>query len=118
MKIKEVEKMSKVVLSVFAVALMALAGCRRVDIREFTVDVPEATAADEPALRAALASYEGIKRDDPNAIKFDAAKRQLTIRYDSMQLAKKNIELSIAEAGFTANGVAPDSVGAKPAKGK
>lgn len=109
--------MSKIFLGVFAAAMMMMAGCRRVDVREFTIDVPDATAADEPALRAALASYEGIKvGEDPKAIVFDAAKHQLTVRYDSMQLAKKNIELSIAEAGFTANGVTPESVGAKPKK--
>ena len=30
-----------------------------------------------------------------------------------MQIAKKNIEMAIAQAGFTANGVTPESIGAK-----
>jgi len=116
-KVKVEYMMSKIILSVFAVLLMAAIGCRRADVREFVVEVPEATAADEAALRQALESYEGIKlRENPDAVKFDAAKHQLTVRYDSMQLAKKNIEISIAEAGFTANGVTPESVGAKSAK--
>ncbi len=95
---------------------LGLVGCRRVDERVFTIDVPEATAADEPALRAALQSYGGIDFTKPDAFVFDAAKHQLTVKYDSMQLAKKNIELSLAGAGFTANGVTPESVGAKKAK--
>ena len=49
-------------------------------------------------------------------IKFDAAARRLTLRYDSMQIAKKNIEMAIAGAGFTANGVTPESIGATPKK--
>ena len=102
-------------MCIACVALLAVMGCRRADVRTFTVDVPEATAADEPALRTALAPYGGIAKT-ADAIVFDAAKHQLTIRYDSMQLAKKNIELSLAKAGFTANGVTPESVGAKKAR--
>lgn len=105
--------MNRFFMSVLCVAVLVAVGCRRVDVREFTVDVPEATAADEPALRAALAPYGGIDSKNPESVCFDAAKHQLTIRYDSMQLAKKNIELSLAAAGFTANGVTPESVGAK-----
>ena len=109
--------MNRLFLGLLCVAALAVAGCRRVDERTFTVDVPQAsTAADEQALRAALAVYGGIDAKDPTAIVFDAAKHQLTVRYDSMQLAKKNIEISLAKAGFTANGVTPESVGAKPAK--
>ena len=110
--------MNQKILGVAIAALViAAGGCRRTDMREFVVEVPEATAADEVALRSALAMYEGIPvRNDPEAIKFDAANHRLTVRYDSMQLAKKNIEMSIAEAGFTANGVTPESVGAKRMK--
>lgn len=90
--------------------VLALAGCRRADVRDFTVALPTATAADVPALRAALAPYMGVKHD---TISFDAAKHELTLKYDSMQLAHKNIEMSLAQAGFTANGVTPESVGAK-----
>ena len=108
--------MNKIFLSMLCVVAVALVGCRRVDERTFTIDVPQATAADEPKLRAALAMYGGIDAKDPTAIRFDAAKHQLTVRYDSMQLAKKNIEISLAQAGFTANGVTPESVGASAQK--
>ena len=95
------------------VALVA-AGCRRVDERDFTVSIPAMTAADVSAISAALQRYAGI---DKSSLKFDHSAKTLTLRYDSMQLAKKNIEISIAQAGFTANGLTPESVGVKP-KGK
>lgn len=93
--------------------ILALAGCRRTDVRSFAVDVPQATEADLPALKASLDRYAGV---DKSTIKFDAAARRLTLRYDSMQIAKKNIEMAIAGAGFTANGVTPESIGAMPKK--
>ncbi len=98
-----------------AAAALALAGCRRTDVRDFAVDVPEATRADMSALSAALAPYGGV---DKASLSFDDSKRRLTLRYDSMQIAKKNIEMAIAKAGFTANGVTPESIGAKRRDGK
>ena len=70
-------------------------------------------AGDAQAIAAALAQYAGV---DKASLKFDPAAKTLSLRYDSMQLAKKNIEISIAQAGFTANGVTPESVGARPKK--
>lgn len=101
---------------VIAFALFALAGCRQVDERDFSVDLPamtEANAAEiERDVRAALAMYRGV--DKSTNLVFDVANHRVTMRYDSMQVAKKNIELAIAKAGWTANGVTPESVGAKP----
>ena len=99
----------KRVLLVAAVVL-ALAGCRRTDVRDFAIDMPEATQGDMQAVAAALAPYGGV---DKGSLQFDAANHRLTLRYDSMQIAKKNIEMAIAQAGFTANGVTPESIGAK-----
>lgn len=93
-----------------ALTVVVLAGCRRTDVREFAIDVPELSAADVSLVMAALAPFGGVER---SSIRFDAAAHRLTLRYDSMQLAKKNIEMAIAQAGFTANGVTPESIGAK-----
>jgi hypothetical protein len=46
-------------------------------------------------------------------MKFDFKAKTLVLKYDSMQLAKKNIELAIAKAGLEANGVTPASVGVR-----
>ena len=89
---------------------LCLAGCRRTDVLAFAIDVPQATAADVPAITAALRPYGGVIA---SSIAFDDAAHRLTLRYDSMQIAKKNIEMAIAQIGFTANGVTPESIGAK-----
>ena len=99
----------KVALMV-AVAAYLVAGCRRTDVRDFEVSIPKMTAESEPAIRQALAGFAGVERP---SLKFDQQAKKLTLRYDSMQLAKKNIEMAIAKAGFEANGVTPESVGTK-----
>ncbi len=96
---------------VLALTVALAGGCRRTDVRDFVVSIPTLAADDAPAISAALAPYAGIER---SSLKFDPAAKTLTLRYDSMQLAKKNIEMAIAKAGFSANGVTPESVGAQP----
>ena len=99
----------------FALAVVFAGGCRRTDVREFSVSIPDLTAEDAPAISAALMPYAGV---DHASLKFNLETKTLKLRYDSMQLAKKNIEISIAQAGFAANGVTPESVGAQPKRKK
>ena len=91
-----------------ALALLALTGCRQKDVREFTVEVPALTQTNEvavtTAIRNALAGCCGI---DMASLQFDSANHSLRLRYDSMQTAKKNIEMAIAKIGYVANGVKP-----------
>ena len=188
----------KRVLLVAAVVL-ALAGCRRTDVRDFAIEMPEATQADLPAIAEALLAFDGVRQpnqteemrktffesdrlgqearyyqgvvqklqaqaeglmahgrtiDSPEVREivrqaqsaqksgrdaqkrseiiyrnardlllkklteecFDVAAHRLTLKYDSMKVAKKNIEMAIAKAGFAANGVTPESVGAERKK--
>lgn len=92
-----------------AIAVCALSsGCRRTDVRDFEVSIPALSADNESAIRQSLAMFGGI---DKSSLKFDRASKKLFLRYDSMQLAKKNIEMAIAKAGFEANGVKPESIG-------
>lgn len=104
----KVSKMTAVAIAAVAVCLAG--GCRRTDVRDFEVSIPAMTAESEPAIRQALASFGGVEKP---SLKFDQKAKKLTLRYDSMQLAKKNIEMAIAKAGFEANGVTPESVGVK-----
>ncbi len=94
----------------FLLIAVAVAGCRRSDVREFSVHMPEMTKADVQLVGAALQKFGGI---DKGSYVYDDEKKVLSLKYDSMHLAKKNIEIAIAKAGFTANGVTPESVGAK-----
>ena len=90
------------------VACVMAEGCRRTDVRDFEVSIPALTVQNETVVRQALARFSGV---DKSSIRFDQNSKKLFLRYDSMQLAKKNIELEIAKAGLEANGVTPASVG-------
>ena len=108
-------KFSAAILNVMAfAAMMALCvlevGCRRTDVRDFEVAIPALSAENETVVRQALARFGGVDR---SSMKFDHKAKKLHLKYDSMQLAKKNIELAIAKAGLEANGVTPASVGAR-----
>ena len=100
----------RMVAAVAAAAVCLAVGCRRTDVREFEVNIPSLTAEAEPAIRQSLSSFAGVEKA---SLRFDHQAKKLTLRYDSMQLAKKNIEMAIAKAGFTANGITPESVGKK-----
>ncbi len=105
--------MNKTIIAA-ALALLAFAGCRQKDERDFTVDVPALVQGSEAKvtenIRGALAGCCGI---DMSTLAFDSANHCVKMRYDSMQIAKKNIEMAIAKAGYVANGVTPESIGAK-----
>ena len=92
-------------LLAFALALTACAACRRQDYVTVKIRVPE--MADE---KAAEAVVKAIATDQPvpaKDIRTDVPSRTVTVTYDSMKTALKNIEFSVAEAGFSANEVPP-----------
>ena len=98
----------RVAAAAVAVAACLATGCRRTDVRDFEISIPALTAEAEPAIRQSLMGFAGVEK---SSLKFDRQAKKLTLRYDSMQLAKKNIEMAIAKAGYEANGVTPQSVG-------
>ena len=73
---------------------LALLGCRREDIRVCTVSIPALTEEIRPQVVRSLAKYGGI---DMDSLAFDFEKKTLTLRYDSMQIAKTNIRMAITE---------------------
>ena len=89
-----------------AVAMVALlAGCRREDIREFTVEMPSLTVADKQKVVDAFTIrspgrsprvYEGVFTD---SFRFDFDKKTLTMKYDSMKIAQTNIRMLIESSG-------------------
>ena len=87
------------------VSLAVLCGCRREDIREFTVEMPSLTEADKSKVVDAFTIrspgrpprvYEGIFTD---SFKFDFDKKTLTMKYDSMKIAQTNIRMLIQGKG-------------------
>lgn len=81
-------------LSILSVAVLAavLCGCRREDVREFTVAVEGLSEQNKSVVTEALAKYNGIRKD---SYVWDFQKGTLTLRYDSMQIAKENIRQAI-----------------------
>ncbi len=82
-----------------AAALAALAlfsGCRREDIREMTVSMPDLAEKDKAVVVAALAKYEGVKKD---SYVWDMSAKTLTLKYDSMKIAQANVRYAIDEKG-------------------
>ena len=89
------------------------AGCSDIELSNLAIFVDQRTniytlRAEYKTVSGALAGCGIVSYD------FDMPNACMRVEYDSMQTAKKNIEMAIAEAGYTANGVTPESVGAKP----
>ena len=88
----------------FAVLLTFAVSCRLRDIRTVTIEVPRLRGEEcAQRLHRVLAPVNGV---DPDALRFEPGR--VTVTYDSMRLALKNIEHIIAEAGFDANDVPAD----------
>ena len=75
--------MNKMIIAA-VLALLAFAGCRQKDERDFTVDVPALVQGNEAAvaegIRSALAGCCGI---DMSTLAFDSANHCVKMRYDS-----------------------------------
>lgn len=90
------------------------AGCRTKDIRTMILYVPEMknVACSDVVVRA-ISRCQGVL---PNSVNVDLDRRTVTVEYDSIQTAFKNIEFAVAEAGFRANLIPakPEAVAALP----
>ena len=81
---------------IFAALVLALAGCRREDVREMTVTMQSLTDADKAKVVEALARFNGV---DKTSYRWNEGAKTLTLRYDSMQVAQANIRYAIDEKG-------------------
>ena len=87
-----------------AIAMVAVCGCRREDIVEFTIDIPGLTQENKGKIVEAFTVrkneqvhvYDGIR---PDSFEFDFAKKTLKMKYDSMKIAQTNIRMLIESAG-------------------
>jgi len=76
--------------------LVLLVGCRREDIREYTFSIPGLTEANKAQVVQALSKYNGVQKD---SYVWDLQKKTLTLKYDSMQIARTNIRMAIESKG-------------------
>ena len=85
-------------LVIAAISLTAVfCGCRRSDVREFTVELPTLSEANKADVVAALAKYDGVRKD---SYVWDFAKKTLTLKYDSMKIARENVRQAIEAKGL------------------
>lgn len=92
---------------VAAILLVALLGCRQSRPREVVVQVPGLNGAPcAERIREALAQTDGVNLA---TVQFDYERQQVTVGFDSMNVATKNIEHAIAGAGFDANSIPADA---------
>jgi copper chaperone CopZ len=106
--------MNRLLTTVFLVVAILGAGCRKADIRTFTISVPDMkNQACVTVIVNTLMREQAVRGEDVQA---DLEKRTVTVKYDSLQRAQKNLVFAIAKAGFTANGVPanPDAAKALP----
>ena len=83
--------------------VLLVSGCRVSDVRPLTVKVPAMAAEDDvQRIRKALSSLNGVNKEQ--AV-YDVKEHKITLTYESMVVANKNIEIAIAEAGYDANGI-------------
>ena len=104
--------MRSLALSLVLIMLVLGVSCRRHDVRTVEIDVPGLKNEKcKEIIFNKLARVQGIMPDysknRPN-IDFDLEKRLVIVEYDSMQLAIKNIEFHIADAGFQAGKIPPN----------
>ena len=81
-------KTSKLLTLSCLIALVFFAGCRREDVRELTILLPGLAEANTNTIVKALSAYAGVK---PDSIRWDIPGGKLTLRYDSMMIARINI---------------------------
>lgn len=87
--------------------LCSLVGCRQSRPREVLIDVPQLNGpvcAD--LILQSLAATDGVST---NEIAFDFAARTVSVGFDSMRTATKNVEHAIADVGFDANTIRADA---------
>ena len=93
--------MEGVLRKLFTVAVLsalALSACRRTDIRTVRVYVPDMrTASDAEKVVAAVSNVPGVLCATVSA---DTDNGVVTVSYESLLLAKKNIESAIAGGGY------------------
>ncbi len=96
--------MKKILIIISATFLVLTVSCRRTDIQMLVVNVPEMrNSACSELIVKKLSTQVGVKKG--SEISVDLVARTVTVRYESLLTANKNIEYAIAETGFSANAI-------------
>lgn len=92
---------------VLIVSVVAMVSCRKVDVRTAAITVPGMkTRACAERIIAALGNEQHIA---PDRIDVQLDTRTIRVRYDSIRHSVKNLEYTVAKAGFDANDIPADA---------
>lgn len=102
------------ILIAMPILLLAAGSCRRTDFEKRVFSIPELK---NEACANAISNAVVRLADQPNmagclrkeTITFDYENRTMALEFNSMALATKNVEHTIAKTGFTANDIPADS---------
>lgn len=82
----------KISIFVLLIALVALGGCRREDVKEFSQKIPNLDREKMELITKTLSEQTGVLASE---LKGKIEEGIITIKYDSMSLAKENIRQAI-----------------------
>ncbi len=93
-----IKAMKLLILLLPLLASLLLSGCRLHDVRTIELDVPgmRCEACGERVVRS-LAALEGV---EPDRLSVQLETGKVSVRYDSMVVAIKNLEFAVASAGY------------------
>ncbi len=98
--------MKKISLILALLALVLGSSCRRTDLQTHTILIPEMrTDMDAIMIKSVMTGISGIA---PDKIEVSLTDRSVSFEYESMVIAKKNLEILISDLGFSANEIPPD----------
>ncbi|NQU39312.1 MAG: heavy-metal-associated domain-containing protein [Lentisphaerae bacterium] len=87
-------------------ALLTMVSCRKQDVRMARITVPQMNSQDcADRVSMILQRIPGVLGDQ---VAIDRERRDVAVPYDSLKLSLKNIEYTLAKAGFEANNIPAD----------
>ncbi|MGN0826366.1 MAG: hypothetical protein ACI4QD_00335 [Kiritimatiellia bacterium] len=86
-----------------AVVVSVVCGCRQQDVREAVLVVPGLTESNRAAVVSCVRQNGVVK----GSVRVDLGAKRISLRYDSMVLGLKNLEVPVLELGLEVNGIKP-----------
>ncbi len=93
--------MNKCYSVLLAALVLCFAGCRQEDVRTMELNIPTLTEENVKDITR-LITMPGVVKTTVKQ-----ADKKIVVRYDSMQIAEKNLELALVEKGIEVNGIQP-----------
>ncbi len=101
------------IIVALACAMFSVSGCRRHDFKEHVIHIPEMSneVCAQLITTRLLSAYRQQSQsqesefDPVKILNVDMTARTVTLRYESLIMARKNLDFLVADMGFDANGI-------------